>query len=701
MTVKLSALGGAGWQFFSDNGVPLAGGKLYVYLAGTTTPATTYTTSAGSIANSNPIVFDAFGRVPSEIWLTEGSLYKFVLKNSSDTQIWEKDNIPAINDALEVTSLTTNLANTTDAAKGDALVGFRQSNASGNLANAVGKTVHQKFQEMVSVLDFGAYNDGTNATATTAAINNALALANSLYFPPGTYLVNGNINIQNKSLFGGNRRTTIIQLSGSNTNTPMFINSANSSSSWGSGGGFTIQGLDLRGNWDGSTANPVGINFPDQLGSLIKWYAGAYCTLLESRISSSFAHGIYFQRLGYSYISYNEITTNKYDGIHAEGPNGSDSVTSTEISFNSIHSCRGNALIYLANAISVHVTNGVYEDATCALYIAGGDNRQIAFTQNYTESVDVGVNYQGTGLDVIVTDNFLSAITTPINISNPLSLRTGLYTRNTFGNYDFTSSVPQISNGYGQDHLVSAFAGQISDGTAALILSAHDNNNANAGTPIAQVQFVHSGTVNQVGGKLWLRTADPATNTLATRVVVGETGVFYPYTDNTQSLGGAGNRWSVVYAGNGTINTSDENEKTDFEEISDAEKCVALKIKKLLKRYRFKDAVAKKGNNARYHFGAVAQEVAQAFAAEGLDAERYGIFCSDTWREYDGHEVMVDEDNKYVVIHHEFEGKKIDPSPEGKFPEGTTQVVEKFDTVERTRLGLRYDELFAFVLASI
>jgi hypothetical protein len=121
----------------------------------------------------------------------------------------------------------------------------------------------------------------------------------------------------------------------------------------------------------------------------------------------------------------------------------------------------------------------------------------------------------------------------------------------------------------------------------------------------------------------------------------------------------------------------------------------------LLKRYRFKDAVAKKGNNARYHFGAVAQEVAQAFAAEGLDAERYGIFCSDTWREYDGHEVMVDEDNKYVVIHHEFEGKKIDPSPEGKFPEGTTQVVEKFDTVERTRLGLRYDELFAFVLASI
>lgn len=688
MAVNLSLLGGVAAQFFDNNGVPLSGGFLYTYAAGTSTPQATYTSSSGSIAQANPIVLDSSGRVPSgEIWLTDAVSYKFVLQTSASVTIATYDN---------VTGNSSGIYAAFAASSGSSLVGYTQGGT-----GAVATTVQAKLRQTVNVMDFGASNDGTNADATQAAFVAALTATNSVYVPPGTYLINGNINIQGKSLFGGNRRDTIIQLSGSNTNTPLFINSANSSSPWGSGGGFTIQNLDLRGNWDGSTANPIGINFPDQLGSVIKWYAGAYCTMLESRITNSFAHGIYFQRLGYSNICFNEITTGKYDGIHAEGTSGSDAVTSTEISYNSIHSCSGTSLIYLKNAISVHVTNGVYEDASCALYIDGNDNRNIVFTQNYTEFVDYGINFQGQGLLTTVTDNFLSTNVTSINIANPLSIRTGLYTRNYLGNYDFTSSMPEFSAGYGQDLLFSAFAGQIGDGTAALIFSARDNNLSNAATPIAQIQFVHSGTSSQVGGKLWLRTTDPATGTLATRAVVGETGIFYPFTDNTQSLGQAANRWSVVYAGNGTINTSDANEKTDFVEISDAEKRVAIKIKFLFKRYRFKDAVAKKGDSARYHFGAIAQEVAQAFESEGLNAEQYGIFCSDTWHEYNGKAVNVDDDKKYVVIHHEFEGKKVDPNPEGKFPEGTTQVVQKFDTVERTRHGLRYDEIFAFVIATL
>mgnify|MGYP003343058003 CR=1 FL=1 len=62
-TVYLSPLAGAGSQFFDNNGVPLAGGLLYTYTAGTTTPQTTYTTNAGTIANANPIVLNAFGRL--------------------------------------------------------------------------------------------------------------------------------------------------------------------------------------------------------------------------------------------------------------------------------------------------------------------------------------------------------------------------------------------------------------------------------------------------------------------------------------------------------------------------------------------------------------------------------------------------------------------------------------------------------------
>lgn len=94
MTVYLSPVGGAGAQFFDNNGVPLAGGKLYSYQAGTTTPQATYTTSAGNVAHTNPIVLDSAGRVPSggEIWLTSAS-YKFVLHTITNVLIATYDNI--------------------------------------------------------------------------------------------------------------------------------------------------------------------------------------------------------------------------------------------------------------------------------------------------------------------------------------------------------------------------------------------------------------------------------------------------------------------------------------------------------------------------------------------------------------------------------------------------------------------------------
>lgn len=95
MAVNLSPLGGAGWQFFDNSGVPLAGGLLYSYEAGTTTPAATYTSSAGTIANTNPIVLDAAGRPPSEIWLSPIS-YKLVLKTSTGVLLWTMDNLSGL-----------------------------------------------------------------------------------------------------------------------------------------------------------------------------------------------------------------------------------------------------------------------------------------------------------------------------------------------------------------------------------------------------------------------------------------------------------------------------------------------------------------------------------------------------------------------------------------------------------------------------
>jgi hypothetical protein len=95
MALNLSPLGGAGWQFFDNNGVPLAGGLLYSYSAGTTSPLATYTTSSGVTPNTNPIVLDAAGRPAGEIWLSPVA-YKLVLKTSAGVQLWSMDNITGL-----------------------------------------------------------------------------------------------------------------------------------------------------------------------------------------------------------------------------------------------------------------------------------------------------------------------------------------------------------------------------------------------------------------------------------------------------------------------------------------------------------------------------------------------------------------------------------------------------------------------------
>jgi hypothetical protein len=97
MAVFLSPVGGVAAQFFTNTGSVLTGGKLYTYFAGTTTPQVSYTTSAGNVARTNPIVLDAAGRVPDggEIWITSAP-YKFVLKDSNDVLIATYDNISGI-----------------------------------------------------------------------------------------------------------------------------------------------------------------------------------------------------------------------------------------------------------------------------------------------------------------------------------------------------------------------------------------------------------------------------------------------------------------------------------------------------------------------------------------------------------------------------------------------------------------------------
>jgi hypothetical protein len=256
MAVNLSPLGGAGAQFFTNDGAPLTGGLLYTYLAGTSTPATTYTSSSGITALANPIILDAAGRVPTgEIWLSDGISYKFVLKDSTDVLIATWDGLSGINSnfiaftaqeetatatagqtvfnlSLSYLPATNNLAVFVNGSNQIVSVNYLETDDntvtfltglnvgdvvkfstatpvatnSMDAANvsytpagvdAVTTNVQAKLRESVSVQDFGAVGDGT--TDDTTAIQNALdslsATGGVVYAPEGQYRLTAKITI--------------------------------------------------------------------------------------------------------------------------------------------------------------------------------------------------------------------------------------------------------------------------------------------------------------------------------------------------------------------------------------------------------------------------------------------------------------------------------------------------------------------------
>jgi hypothetical protein len=192
-----------------------------------------------------------------------------------------------------------------------------------------------------------------------------------------------------------------------------------------------------------------------------------------------------------------------------------------------------------------------------------------------------------------------------------------------------------------------------------------------------------------------------STDTFTRKVTMDYLGNLYPYVDNTRSIGTSSNRWSVVYAATGTINTSDANTKTEVCNLSVAEKATATAIKGLIKSFKFKDSVATKGADARIHIGVIAQEVQQAFIANGLDPEKYGLFCSDTWHEYNGQAVEVNSSGKFVESFYIVNGERATVKNKEDLPENAVLTSIEHDTIEKTRLGIRYDELLCFVISAL
>jgi len=177
-----------------------------------------------------------------------------------------------------------------------------------------------------------------------------------------------------------------------------------------------------------------------------------------------------------------------------------------------------------------------------------------------------------------------------------------------------------------------------------------------------------TGRIGTSGGNVFIAGSDAG-------IKFGNNSAFVPTnnagsnTDNSKDVGSASVRFDDVFATNGSIQTSDQNEKQNIASLTTAETTAAKAISKLFKTFKWQDKVAAKGEAARTHAGVIAQEVQTAMTDAGLDAADYAFWCSNTWWEADG--------------------ETYDTADEA--PEGATQ---------RTRLGIRYPELLAFIGAA-
>jgi hypothetical protein len=274
---------------------------------------------------------------------------------------------------------------------------------------------------------------------------------------------------------------------------------------------------------------------------------------------------------------------------------------------------------------------------------------------------DIGILIDSSCSDGAVGINYYTDLTKNIednasNKSNPsfsneaviIASETGSSSISLFGN------VPQIkfnpNNATAQNCVIDFRSSGLSDYDSRII------------TPIG------SGASVAGSGNLFINTGNLFLNGQFVNI---SSNTFRPSQDNVYNLGDSIFRWANIFAQTSTIGTSDLREKQEILQLSDSEKNVAIKLKKIICKFKFNKAVQKKGTEkARWHFGIIAQEVKEIFESENLNAEEYGLFCYD-----------------------EFEEQKEIKNDNG-------DILQKYQEAGNI-YGIRYEELTMFILANL
>jgi hypothetical protein len=511
----------------------------------------------------------------------------------------------------------------------------------------------------VNVKDYGAVGDG--GTNDTVAIQAAIDTGKDIFFPEGSYLAQGltvNNNQQCFTAVGGNTR---------------IIKNANGTIISGSGDDLYFGGIDFRGGASSFTGDNISltgnrITFTDNCGSSdahgralkstggpIRIYGGhnSWATTAVGATDYDIEIGVSGTSTLYHYIT--AVKTSQATGGILFVDCGSQTVVGCQIGKLTISKGTGPSGTNGGNVIG----NRIIGDVTVGLSNA-------TFSSNtFGANVDFLL---GTSQCRFDASNILSGTVTNSGNANNLIVRETSSGGNNILSFGPSSASADLSIDPTSVYYQWRFGGSVVVPNNTSVLGCMNA----AGNDRFSVGYVSSGDDMTLGANTGagnFTTVAAGTGGLymsvgaASRFQATES-QFRPVADNAYSLGNASQRFSVVYAGTGTINTSDERTKTELLDLDSVELAVAKELKGAIKKFKFKDVVSDKGGSARIHVGVGAQTVKSIFESHGLIAEDYAILCYDEW------------------------GDEVDKSG----------VVTR---LAGNRYGIRYDELLAFIVAAL
>jgi hypothetical protein len=161
-----------------------------------------------------------------------------------------------------------------------------------------------------------------------------------------------------------------------------------------------------------------------------------------------------------------------------------------------------------------------------------------------------------------------------------------------------------------------------------------------------------------------------------------------PGTDNAQTCGTSGMRWSVVYAATGAINTSDSREKSKVSPLEDRELAASIALGKEIGAFKFLSSMREKGDSARIHIGMTVQRAMEVMSAHGLNATDYAFICHDVWP---AREVPAQTEARDTGL----KNSNGEPIME------TVTVREGYTDQAGDRYGFRMDQLALFIMRGI